>query len=66
MIYHLNCTMLAAWCETRQDFRHFRTDRIYECTSSGAHFTGQGDVLRALWQDRESVAAETPASTAQA
>jgi predicted DNA-binding transcriptional regulator YafY len=20
--------MLAAWCEMRQDFRHFRTDRI--------------------------------------
>lgn len=21
--------MLIAWCELRQDFRHFRTDRIY-------------------------------------
>ena len=26
--YFENARMLAAWCELRQDFRHFRTDRI--------------------------------------
>ena len=25
-----NARMLAAWCETREDFRHFRLDRIAE------------------------------------
>ena len=26
--YFENARMLAAWCELRQDFRHFRLDRI--------------------------------------
>jgi predicted DNA-binding transcriptional regulator YafY len=26
--YFENARMLAAWCELRQDFRHFRTDRV--------------------------------------
>jgi predicted DNA-binding transcriptional regulator YafY len=29
--YFDHVRMLAAWCETRQDFRHFRTDRILPC-----------------------------------
>jgi predicted DNA-binding transcriptional regulator YafY len=29
---------LAAWCETRQDFRSFRLDRITELTSLETHF----------------------------
>ncbi len=52
LIYHLNCVMLVAWCETRSAFRHFRTDRIWECTLTGTDFTGEGAVLRRLWREQ--------------
>lgn len=60
LIYHLNCTILAAWCETRGTFRHFRTDRIWDCTPLAQHFTGQGKALLSLWLEREALAAEPP------
>ena len=66
VIYHLNCTMLAAWCELRGGFRHFRTDRIYGCDPTGAHFDGQGDTLRTLWHEAEEIAADAPARPEQA
>lgn len=49
LIYHLECAMLAAWCEMRGGFRHFRTDRIWACSVLGSDFKGQGDSLRRLW-----------------
>ena len=53
VIYHLECTMLAAWCELRGAFRHFRTDRIWSCDVLEAGFAeGQAALLR-LWQDTE-------------
>lgn len=51
MIYHLECNMLAAWCELRAGFRHFRHDRIIECDVLEDRFTGQGQTLRALWHE---------------
>lgn len=64
LIYHLNCVMLAAWCETRATFRHFRADRIWECALTGADFKGEGDVLRKIW--REQYEAEEAAIAATA
>ena len=40
--YFETVRMLAAWCELRQDFRHFRTDRI-----TAADFLDQGHGRRA-------------------
>ena len=51
VIYHLECTMLAAWCELRGGFRHFRTDRIWGCEPMEEQFIGQGNALRMVWQD---------------
>ena len=51
VVYHLNCVMLAAWCEMRGGLRHFRVDRIWGCEALDAHFTGQGETLRKLWHD---------------
>lgn len=51
VIYHLECNMLAAWCELRAGFRHFRLDRIMECELLDEHFVGQGQTLRALWRE---------------
>lgn len=49
LVYHINCTMLAAWCELRRGFRHFRTDRIYACDALPDRFEGEGEALRAEW-----------------
>jgi len=50
--YQSTCVLLAAWCELRAGFRHFRTDRIYSCEVRADDFVGQGDTLRELWIDQ--------------
>lgn len=50
IIYYVETTVLVAWCELRQDFRHFRLDRINQCTTLTDTFTGQGKSLRATWE----------------
>ncbi len=42
--------MLAAWCELRQDFRHFRTDRIATAEFLDDHYAGRPNVLRQRWK----------------
>lgn len=54
LIYHIECTMLAGWCEMRSGFRHFRTDRIWSCELIDEHFCGQGQPLRAIWQEKNT------------
>lgn len=54
LVYHLECVMIAAWCELRGGFRHFRTDRIYECVTLDDRFSCQGAALRALWQEQNT------------
>jgi predicted DNA-binding transcriptional regulator YafY len=41
--------MLAAWCELRRDFRHFRTDRVAEATFLSERYPERPAVLRAKW-----------------
>lgn len=53
LVYHIECVMLAGWCELRHDFRHFRTDRFRACELLDERFTGQSATLRAIWLDRE-------------
>ena len=50
--YRSTCVLLAAWCELRAGFRHFRTDRIYVCEKIDEQFVNQGDTLRALWLEQ--------------
>jgi predicted DNA-binding transcriptional regulator YafY len=47
LVYYVDSVILAAWCELREDFRHFRLDRIFECTPTGEAFKGEGSRLRA-------------------
>jgi predicted DNA-binding transcriptional regulator YafY len=42
--------VLAAWCGLRQDFRHFRIDRILDCAPTGETFVGQGAAMLARWE----------------
>jgi len=59
MIYYVEVINIAAWCELRQAFRHFRADRIRACTALAARFPGQGPRLRAAWSaERKAIAAD--------
>ncbi|WP_172300080.1 YafY family protein [Pseudoruegeria sp. HB172150] len=51
LVYNLESVMVAAWCELRAGFRHFRTDRVWGCDLLDESFTGQGDALRAVWRE---------------
>ena len=49
LVYHSEAIVLAAWCELRQDFRHFRPDRVVSHRLADAHFIGGGEALRREW-----------------
>lgn len=53
LIYYIDVVVLAAWCELRQAFRHFRVERIEACQPTGNRFAGLGAALREAWE-RES------------
>jgi predicted DNA-binding transcriptional regulator YafY len=42
--------MLAAWCETRGDFRHFRLDRIASAEPAGERMPKRHRILLAEWR----------------
>lgn len=45
--------MLLAWCELRQDFRHFRTDRIATAAMLDDRYPRRRQVLMREWRARE-------------
>lgn len=47
MTYYVQVAILAAWCDLRGDFRHFRIDRIRSCVSVSASFADDAAELRA-------------------
>lgn len=53
MGYYVEVQVLAAWCELRSAFRHFRVDRIATCEVTPDRFTGQGSKLRREWKKLE-------------
>lgn len=62
MVYHLECVMLAAWCELRGAFRHFRCDRMHECALLDERFAGQGAILREIWLSLDPMVDFAPAA----
>jgi predicted DNA-binding transcriptional regulator YafY len=48
--YQDTTRVLAAWCELRQDFRHFRTDRVASADFLDERFAARPDELRARWR----------------
>lgn len=64
LIYHLECVILAGWCELRASFRHFRTDRIHGCQPQDERFVGQSCALRALWLEHNHWDEPQPATQA--
>jgi predicted DNA-binding transcriptional regulator YafY len=49
MLYYSEAVVLAAWCELRVGFRHFRIDRMLGCQILTDSFAGRGTVLRKEW-----------------
>lgn len=49
MIYYIKVVVLAAWCELRGGFRHFRVDRIAQTELSDEYFKGKSKGLRQQW-----------------
>ena len=45
--------VVVAWCELRQDLRHFRTDRIAALHDTGQRYPRRRQALLKAWRDRE-------------
>jgi predicted DNA-binding transcriptional regulator YafY len=46
--------MIVAWCETRQDYRHFRTDRVSFMEIQQDKYQGRRAVLIKAWEEMMS------------
>ncbi len=55
ILYYIDVIILAAWCELRTDFRHFRIDRLQEFTPTREYFIGRGDPLRQTWREHHDL-----------
>jgi predicted DNA-binding transcriptional regulator YafY len=49
MAYYVDVTLLGAWCELRQDFRHFRVERIISSAVLQDRFSTDGGKLIERW-----------------
>ena len=47
--YHERARLLIAWCETREDFRSFRADRVVDAEFLDDRYPGRPAVLRQRW-----------------
>ena len=47
--------VVAAWCESRKDYRHFRTDRILAMEPTDERYPRHRRALLADWRKRENV-----------
>ncbi|MGZ5913089.1 MAG: helix-turn-helix transcriptional regulator [Reyranella sp.] len=45
--------VVVAWCELRQDFRHFRTDRITTLTLTDRRYPRRRQAMLKEWRERE-------------
>ena len=45
--------LIAAWCELRQDFRHFRAERVVTLAPTGRRYPVRRHVLIRRWRDME-------------
>jgi len=55
LIYYSETANIVAWCELRQDLRHFRADRVERALQAETFFKGEGDELRRRWVSSWSV-----------
>ena len=53
--YFEHAQVLAAWCELREDFRHFRTDRILGLRQTNTRYPERRRALMKAWQEIEGI-----------
>lgn len=53
--YFEQVRVVVAWCELRQDYRHFRTDRIVEMRPQEVRYPRRRAVLLKEWRDRQEI-----------
>ena len=46
--------LISAWCELRNNIRHFRTDRIISINETKTRYPKRRDELIKLWREAES------------
>lgn len=50
--------MIVAWCELRQDFRHFRTDRIAALETAAERYPRPRLALLKAWREQQGIRAQ--------
>jgi predicted DNA-binding transcriptional regulator YafY len=55
--YFERVRVVAAWCELRQDFRNFRTDRISALTPTEIRYPRRRQVLIREWREKDGIPA---------
>lgn len=58
LAYSEDYRMICAWCELRQGFRHFRTDRVQSALVMEEHIPERISSLRKAWQEERRREAE--------
>jgi predicted DNA-binding transcriptional regulator YafY len=53
--YYESVRLLAAWCELREAFRHFRTDRVSAAEFTEDRYPARRDILRSQWRKAAEV-----------
>lgn len=53
LIYYVDAALIVAWCELRQDLRHFRLDRVETSRILSDRFEGLGEALISDWEKVE-------------
>ncbi len=52
MAFFHTSRVLAAWCELRQDFRHFRADRVIALVETGESYPARRHALMKRWREQ--------------
>ncbi|MBV8047750.1 MAG: YafY family transcriptional regulator [Paludibacterium sp.] len=56
--YFDHVRVLTAWCELRQDFRHFRADRIIAMDMLSERYPARRQALLKTWREQNGIAAD--------
>lgn len=56
--YFEQTRVLVAWCELRQDLRHFRLDRVEQAWDTQQRYPRRRQALLEAWCEREGIAAQ--------
>ena len=52
--YYESARLIAGWCELREGFRNFRTDRVVEAAFLEDRYPGRRAVLMQRWREEMS------------